>query len=87
MRLADRGGAVLSGRTFAIELRTDLAAELDAGDLVVLDFSEVEAVSPSFADEIFGKFIDEVGEDRVRLVNMSQHVEMVRRIVRRNSPA
>lgn len=83
VRLVELHGPVLSGRTTAIELRARLRDELDATGIIELDFSDVETMSPSFADELFGRFVLEVGEDRVRLTNLNPHLVAVADIVSR----
>lgn len=69
----------------AIELRAQLTAHVREHGNVILDFENVEAISPSFADEIFGRFIDDVGSDRVEMVHLTDHIELVSRMVRRQS--
>lgn len=80
-------GAVLAGRSHAIELRAELTRRVHDDGVVVLDFADIEAISPSFADEIFGRFVDEVGLEHVEMRNLSQHIELVARMVRRQSPS
>jgi hypothetical protein len=83
VKLADEHGAVLTGRAQAIDLRQVLVRELDAEGCLVLDFEGVETVSPSFADELFGRFVDQVGEDNVRFVNLNAHLTAVANMIRR----
>lgn len=87
MRLAERHGPVLSGRTAAMALRKELEQELAEGGVAVLDFAGVEAISPSFADEVFGRFVARAGKDQVRFENLSGHLVNVERMVRRRSRA
>lgn len=87
VKLAEGHGAVLAGRTQAISLRESLVRELDETGVVVLDFAGVETVSPSFADELFGRFVDSVGEDRVRFENLNPHLLSIARVVRRDRSA
>lgn len=54
-RPADDLGSVLTGRTVAADLRARVESQLAAGESVVLDFSNVSMMSPSFADELFAK--------------------------------
>jgi anti-anti-sigma regulatory factor len=54
-RPADDLGSVLTGRAVAADLRAKVEAELAAGQPVVLDFSNVTMMSPSFGDELFAK--------------------------------
>lgn len=87
MKLAELHGPVLSGRTTAIALRTQLQEEFAGRGVVVLDFEDVETMSPSFADELFDRFVDEIGEDHVEMANLSPHLSVVADIVRRRSRA
>lgn len=66
-----------------MSLREELERELESEGVVVLDFIGVEGMSPSFADELFVRFVDRVGEDHVRFENMSAHLSNVATIVRR----
>jgi hypothetical protein len=84
VKLAERHGAVLAGRAEAISLRESLAHELAENGVVVLDFAGVETVSPSFADELFGRFVDSVGEDRVRFENLNAHLLAIASMIRRD---
>lgn len=59
---AEEFGPVLSGRFVAEELRLRVESVVKAGDTVVLDFEGVEAMSPSFADELFAKLPREAVE-------------------------
>lgn len=54
-RPADEFGSVLTGRSVAASLRAEIESELAAGKTVVVDFSNVAVLSPSFADELFAK--------------------------------
>lgn len=81
MRLAEKHGEVLGGRVLGEEIREDVVRLVQAGEAVVLDLGGVEAVSPSFADEIFGKLPQEVGE-RVEFVNVSRQIQAVANMAR-----
>lgn len=87
VRLADTQGPVLTGRSAAIDLREQLLTELDDDGRIVLDLEGVETVSPSFADELFGRFVDAVGEANVTFENMNAHLADVAAMVRRRSVA
>lgn len=76
MRLADKHGEVLGGRVLGEEVRASVVREVESGKTVVLDLDGVQAISPSFADEIFGKLPLEVG-DRVEFANMSRQLQAV----------
>jgi hypothetical protein len=77
VKLAERYGPVLTGRVVAERIVEDAIAEVAAGGTVVLDFEDVRAVSPSFADELFGKLAMRIDTDRVRFENLSDHLESV----------
>lgn len=53
--LFERLGPVLVGRFPGVELREEIEDAVKAGELVVVDFAGVSAISPSFADEVFAK--------------------------------
>lgn len=55
IRPAERLGAVLTGRSVAAALRVEVEERLKTGEHVVLDFENVAAMSPSFADELLAK--------------------------------
>ena len=76
MKLADAHGHVLGGRVLGEKIRHDVVRSVHAGEVVVLDLEGVQAVSPSFADEIFGKLPLEVGE-RVEFTNVSRQIQAV----------
>jgi hypothetical protein len=80
VNLAEEQGRVLTGRASAARIVERVAAELSAGDVVVLDFAGVQAVSPSFADELFGKLASRLRSDNVRFANLSEHLTSVARM-------
>lgn len=81
MRLADEYGPVLSGRLLGEAIRRDVTQLVGSGEKVVLDLDGVEAVSPSFADEIFGKLPSEVGES-VEFINVGDGLQSMANIAR-----
>lgn len=81
MKLADTYGNVLTGRAAAGELVERVLEQLSRGDSVELDFEGVQAVSPSFADELFGKLGTRVRLDRLHFTHLSPHLEYVARMV------
>lgn len=81
MRLADDYGQVLSGRDLAEAIKDDLVRRVQNGGSVVVDFDEVLAVSPSFADEFFAKLPDSVAE-RVKFTHVSEHLQAVASMAR-----
>jgi STAS-like domain of unknown function (DUF4325) len=76
-------GSVLVGRSVAAKIRERVeAAALSGNGPVVLDFSAVLTVSPSFADELFAKLPAELRTpERIRLEGMSPALESIRRFV------
>lgn len=60
LRPAERAGEALVGRDAAADLRREIVQRLGRGERVVLDFSGVSALSPSFADELLAKLPPEV---------------------------
>lgn len=73
VRLADQLGPVLAGRELARELRGDIVDRVARGEDVEIDLAGVQAVSPSFADELFAKLPATTG-DKVRFTNISDHL-------------
>lgn len=55
LKLSDELGSVLVGRIIGAQLRARVEVTARGGERVVLDFSDVVVVSPSFADEIFAR--------------------------------
>lgn len=77
-------GAELVGRSAGARLRERIVHSARTG-LVVVDLAGIEAISPSFADELFGKLPrDLVRSRRVRFVNASEDIRALARGVRGN---
>jgi hypothetical protein len=85
MRLADEFGQVLSGRDLAESIKDDLARRIRNGEFVLVDFDEVLAVSPSFADEFFAKLPDSTAGS-VEFKNISEHLQAVASMARAGRP-
>jgi len=73
-------------RDFGIEVRTQIKDALqDHGDVVV-DLEGVEDMTPSFADECFGKLSEElradVTESRVKVINGDQFKPLIAAVTR-----
>lgn len=85
MRLADRHGSVLGGREVAEHIREDVERRVGAGEEVVIDLDGVLAVSPSFADELFGKLPAAVAQ-HVQFTNVSDHLQAVADMARAGRP-
>ena len=82
IRPADELGSVLVGRSIARLFRERVEAMIEASDDVVVDFEGVEAVSPSFADELFAKLpADLVDAGRVRFENVDSGLDALARYV------
>lgn len=62
----------LASRTLASRERSCLSKQLASCEQVVIDLKEVESISESFADELFGVLVMERGFDFV-----VQHVKIV----------
>lgn len=68
LRLKDCPGEFLTRRQGEL-VRSQLVechARLAPGDVLTIDFSDVDAMAPSFADECFGKFAERVGTQSFR---------------------
>ena len=81
VRLVDEVGPVLAGRPDAARLRERVVDAAAAGEAVV-DLAGVEAVSPSFADEFFGKLSPELVESgAVRFEHLTPELDKIVRTV------
>jgi STAS-like domain of unknown function (DUF4325) len=73
-------------RDFGIEIRTRIQEAFDEGRRVVLDLTGIEDMTPSFADECFGKLSEQLGEDvterGVRIVNGDQFRSLINAVTR-----
>jgi hypothetical protein len=82
IRPADELGSVLSGRFEAEELRSRIEGAAESGQRVVVSFEGVEAVSPSFADELFAKMSAALLETgRVKFVDLDDDLLAIARFV------
>jgi hypothetical protein len=85
-RLASYGHDLLT-RDRAATIRADLRRALDAlvpGTRLTVDLSDVGAITPSFADELLGRLLLEIGEQRFRSdVRLRTTDETVRLLVNR----
>ena len=72
LKPADELGSILAGRKVAASLRDRVEAALARGETVWLDFEGVDAMSPSFADELFAKLSVRLGtgNDQVRFEHL-----------------
>lgn len=83
INLADELGTVLGSRFVATDLRHRIEVELALDHDVVIDFAGVEAVSPSFADELFAKLSqDDIGPGRLIFQNMAPPLLAIAEFVR-----
>lgn len=71
-------GTDLASRYTAATVRYNVASAVSAGNRVVIDLSEIESVSYSYADELFGVIAAAQGFDwlieKVKIVNAREHV-------------
>ena len=81
-------GELLLTRDRGRELRVKASRAITAGRKVVFEFAGVEAVTPSFADEVFGDLVEEFGwvvvKERVRVVGASKQVKHLLAVVMSN---
>lgn len=75
-------GPDLSGRGLGGDLRR-YALELTS-DEITFDFKGIEAMSPSFADEAFGKLAVESNRPRIKIVNATPDIVATIRFAVRN---
>jgi hypothetical protein len=76
IHIAAEHGAILTGRRAGAEIAR-AASERARSGAVVLDFTDVEAVAPSIADELFGKLRTRIDDDRLCFTNLSPHLRDV----------
>jgi hypothetical protein len=73
-------------RDFGIEIRTMVHEALKDGPLVIVDLAGVEDMTPSFADECFGKLSEAAGEDitrsKVQIMNGDTFASLIAGVVR-----
>jgi anti-anti-sigma regulatory factor len=81
IRPAEELGPVLAGRGLATTLRERVEGALASGDAVVIDFEGVEAMSPSFADELFAKLGVTLDDERLRFENLDDDLRSLARFV------
>ena len=71
-------GTDLASRQTAATVRYNVASAVSAGNRVVIDLSEIESVSYSYVDELFGVIAATQGFDwlveNVKIVNAKEHV-------------
>jgi len=71
-------GTDLASRRTAATVRYNVASAVSAGNRVVVDLSEIESVSYSYADELFGVIAATQGFDwlgeHVKIVNAKENV-------------
>lgn len=74
-------GTVLTERDLGKKIRTHFLNSILKGDTIVVDFTDVQMITSSFADELFAKLIAEVGESKVKsevkLVNISPTIKII----------
>src|ERR1700682_5319683 len=73
-------------RDFGIEIKAIIKDALEDGKHVTVDLKGIEHMTPSFADECFGKLSEEAGEDvterTVRVINGEQFKSLISAAIR-----
>jgi len=73
-------------RDFGIEVRTMIQEGLKDHDQVTVDLAGVEEMTPSFADECFGKLSETAGNDvtagPVKVINGEQFSSLISAVIR-----
>ena len=71
-------GTDLASRHTAATVRYNVASAVSAGNRVIVDLSEIESLSYSYADELFGVIAATRGFDwlveKVKIANAKEHV-------------
>jgi hypothetical protein len=84
-RLVDDGKISAGTRDYGAQIRIRLENAMAGSDSVEVDLDKIEDMTPSFADECFGKISEELGEDvtirRVNIINGDQFMPMIRAVV------
>ena len=74
-------GRAFGNRKQAEEVRKKIETNLDRNNSVIFDFSGVEIITSSFADECFAKLIETRGmnfiKSKTKFVNVNQNVSFV----------
>jgi hypothetical protein len=73
-------------RDFGIEIKAVIKDALEEGKRVTVDLMGIEDMTPSFADECFGKLSEDIGEDiterGVRVINGDQFKPLINAVIR-----
>src|SRR5262245_46870830 len=72
LRVADRQ-TVAGSRDLGFLVRQDIERALAEGRHVALDLADVQSMSPSFADEVFGKLSEQMEDDARLSSKLSIH--------------
>ena len=71
------GSDLASRRTAAVK-RYQLVSQVQQGNQVTLDLSEVQSISESYADELFGVLVAQQGfewvQQHVSIIDVAEHV-------------
>lgn len=59
-------GTTLGTRKLGSEIRSQVEHSIKSNDKAIFDFSDVSLISNSFADECFGKLVEEFGMEVMR---------------------
>lgn len=85
IRLADRK-SLAGSRDFGIQVHSKIESALEEGRLVIVDCEGLQDMTPSFADETFGKLSEQLREDvtvrRIRIANGEQFAALISAVVR-----
>ncbi len=83
LRLADQESELLT-RAQGQRIRESIARRLDTlaqGDRLIIEFTDVHVMTPSFADECLGKLAGRLGPDRFRKLIRLTHASETNRIL------
>lgn len=73
-------------RDFGIAIKAVIKDALDEGKQVTVDLAGIEDMTPSFADECFGKLSEEFGEDvterHIHVINGEQFRPLISAVTR-----
>jgi hypothetical protein len=78
-------GSFLGTRGLGAKVRSDIIKSCADSQQIIIDFSNVDALSHSFADECIGGLLTELGaesfKERIRFKNMSEEIDALLRLV------
>ena len=79
--IRDECGEFAGTRYLGKKIRSQVEAEIEAGNEVIIDFSNVDGTSHGFLDELVGKLYKENGFEGYSVENYNNFIEPILRFV------